>query len=425
MHALSGDLGWGKEAGESLPIAYIGIFISGILLPLPGYIALVKGRGNFCDISTRPAPRFGMVFAAITIIVLGPAYIVPRMSAAAWSAILQLTGASLDGTAPIIVFTVIYYIVIYWFVSSSGRVVSRVGRTLFPVLVIIVIAVIVKSLVTPLSDGWTRPSFEENPLIYGVLRGYATGDLQCALMFGLIVVQGIRGAGISEEAVNKNLLRVGAVGLGMLALTHLGHMISGANLGGKIDLTLSALYTEMVLRLWGRAGGALFTVALTAAALTTAIGCISSTAEIWEKIFGGKYSYKLICAASCLLSCGMSVAGLDKIVTFVGPILDACYPAAIVLSFYYCFEKRRFENKRLNALKWSMAAAFIMGFLDAFTVYAGLLGINAEKFERVYHLLPLAKYSLAWVPLCVLIFIAALFLSGSMKGSAETVSRIA
>lgn len=70
---------WGKEAGESLPLAYIGIFISGILLPLLGYIALVKGRGNFCDISTRPAPRFGMVFAAITIIVLGPAYIVPRM----------------------------------------------------------------------------------------------------------------------------------------------------------------------------------------------------------------------------------------------------------------------------------------------------------------------------------------------------------
>lgn len=197
------------------------------------------------------------------------------MSVAAWSAVLQLTGTSLDGTAPIIVFTVIYYIVTYWFVSSSGRVVSRVGRILFPVLVIIVIAVIVKSLVTPLSDGRKRPSFEENPLIYGVLRGYATGGIQCALMFGLIVVQGIRGAGISEEAVNKNLLRGGAVGLGMLALAHLGYMISGANLGGKIDLTLSALYIEMVLRLWGRAGGALFTVALTAAALTTAIGCIS------------------------------------------------------------------------------------------------------------------------------------------------------
>ena len=32
-------------------------------------------------------------------------------------------------------------------------------------------------------------------------------------------------------------------------ITILGHMIAGANTGGTVDLTLSALYTEMVLQL--------------------------------------------------------------------------------------------------------------------------------------------------------------------------------
>lgn len=411
---------WGKEAGAAMPLAYIGVFLSGILLPLLGYVALVKGRGNFLTITRRAAPGFGTAFAAITILVLGPVYIVPRMSAAAWAAILQLTGWSFESLLPITLFNLAYYIVIYWFVSSSGKVVSRVGSILFPVLIGIVVAVIAKSIITPISDTWTAPSFDQNPVIYGVLQGYATGDLQCALMFGLVVVQGIRNAGISEQAVNRNLVKVGFVGLGMLALTHLGHMIAGANLGGTIDRTLSALYTEMVLRLWGRAGGVFFSAALVAAALTAAIGCISSTAEIWGRIFRGKYSYKLICAVSCALSCVMSVAGLDAIVTVVGPVLDACYPAAIVLSVYYCFNPRAFENRWLVALRWAMITALVMGFVNAFNVYVDLFKLDAAAFKSAYLALPLAKYSLAWIPVSAAAFVVAYLCASGVTGVADS-----
>jgi LIVCS family branched-chain amino acid:cation transporter len=82
-------------------------------------------------------------------------------------------------------------------------------------------------------------------------------------------------------------------------------MIAGANIGGTIDLTLSALYTEMVLVLWGKAGGILFNVALVAAALTTAVGAVSSTSGIWEEIMYEKnrklYTYRNFCIVSCLL----------------------------------------------------------------------------------------------------------------------------
>lgn len=406
---------WGKEAGTSLPLMYAGIFLSGILLPLLAYIALVKGGGNFLSVTLRASPKFGMVFVVITILVMGPAYIVPRMSAAAWSAILQLTGWDFESMLPIVLFNVVYYIITYWFASSAGKVVSRVGNILFPILVVIVVAVIIKSIVSPISDSWTQPSFNQNPVVYGILNGYATGDLQCALMFGLVVVQGIRNAGIRESAVNKNLLLVGAVGLGMLALTHLGHMIAGANLGGTIDLTLSALYAEMVLQLWGGIGGILFNAALVAAALTTAIGCVSSTAEIWEDILGGKVSYKIICAVSCALSCLASITGLDAIVTFAGPILDACYPAAIVLSAFYCFCPKASEKRRLVSLRWAVIFAMIMGFLNAFNVYAKIFRLNVAEFTRFYMAIPLAKYSLAWIPISFIAYFLAFLIYRDKK----------
>lgn len=415
---------WGKNAGTSLPLVYIGIFLSGIMLPFLGYIALVKGKGNFLDITRRASPKFGILFVAITILVLGPIYVVPRMSAASWSAILQLTGWKTSSSVPIVVFSIIYYVITYWFVSSSGKVVDRVGKILFPVLIVIVIAIIVKSIVKPVSTMWTAPAFTENPVVYGFLQGYATGDLQCALMFGLVVVQGIRNAGISENAVNKNLIKVGIVGLGMLALTHLGHMIAGANLGGTINLTLSALYTEMVLKLFGRAGGIFFNVALVAAALTTAIGCVSSTAEIWEKLFKGNVSYKLICAVSCVLSCVVSIAGLDTIVTVVGPILDACYPAAIVLAVYYCIDKSCFQRRRLLSLRSAMVAALVLGFMNMYHVYIGIFSLNSPAYEKFYLSLPLAKYSLAWIPFSIAAFIVTWILARNVSGEAKAESVI-
>ena len=161
-------------------------------------------------------------------------------------------------------------------------------------------------------------------MLYGFVEGYATADLQCALIFGVIVVHGIKDAGVKGKEINRSLALIGVVGLGMVAISVLGHMIAGANTGGTIDLTLSALYTEMVLQLWGSAGGVLFNIALVAAALTTAIGAVSSTSEIWEEIMLEKnpklYTYRNFCIASCILSCIVSFLDLDTMVKVVGPV---------------------------------------------------------------------------------------------------------
>ena len=290
---------WGKDAGTALWLVFIGILLSGIILPYLGYLALVKGDDTFLSLSRRISPGFGTFFVALTIFVIGPLYMVPRMSAAAWAAIVQITGFETESMLPVIAFSVVYYLITYWFVVNPGEVVDKIGKILFPILIVVVTAVIIKSLADPISDTWAAPSFDQNPIVYGFLEGYATADLQCAMLFGIIVIQGIRNAGIGEQYTNRNLIKIGIIGLGLLAVTMLGHMIAGANTGSTIDLTLSALYTEMVRIQWGRLGGILFNIALVAAALTTAIGAVSSTSEIWEEILGEKdpkiFSYRNFC----------------------------------------------------------------------------------------------------------------------------------
>ena len=405
---------WGKDAGTALWPVFLGVLLSGVILPYFGYLALARGDGTFLELTKRMSPKFGTFFAALTIFVIGPLYMVPRMSAAAWAAIEQMTGFKTGSILPAVVFSVIYYLITYWFVVNPGEVIDKIGKILFPVLIIVVTAVIAKSLLTPICTEWAEPSFDQNPVIYGFLEGYATADLQCALLFGIIVIQGIRNAGIDEKDTNRNLIKIGVIGLGLLAVTILGHMIAGANTGGTIDLTLSALYTQMVLELWGNAGGILFNIALIAAALTTAVGAVSSTSEIWKEILQDKnekvFNYRNFCIASCVLSCLISFADLDTIVKVVGPVLDACYPAAIVIALYYCFCRRPDAPAHLKAGKWAAITAFAVSILQLAVRYSEMFSLGWTVPEKIYFSLPLSEYSLAWFPLSLIVFIIVNFI---------------
>ena len=400
---------WGKDAGTALWPGFIGVLMSGVILPYFGYLALARGNGTFLELLKRMSPGFGTFFAALTIFVIGPLYMVPRMSAAAWAAIEQMTGLKSESILPAVIFSIVYYLITYWFVANPGKVIDKIGKILFPVLLVVVTAVIAKSLITPISTEWAAPSFKQNPVVYGFLEGYATADLQCALLFGIIVINGIREAGIGEKETNRNLIKIGIVGLGLLGVTILGHMIAGANTGGTIDLTLSALYTEMVRVLWGNAGGILFNVALVAAALTTAVGAVSSTSEIWTEILGPRnpelFSYRNFCIISCVLSAVVSFADLDTIVKVIGPVLDACYPPAIVIALYYCFCRGINKAANLIAAKWATIGAFAISLVQLAVRYSDMFGLGWGGIAKLYNSLPLSAYSFTWLPLSLLIYV--------------------
>ncbi|MBP5212900.1 MAG: branched-chain amino acid transport system II carrier protein, partial [Pyramidobacter sp.] len=216
---------WGEDAGSAVYAAYAGVFLSGIFLPWLGYLALANGRGNFVDLIRRATPLFGLGFVVVLILVLGPFFMLPRITAALWAGIVQLLGLRFESALPELAFNVAMYVVAFAFVSSPSKVVERVGRVLFPVLLCIVTAVIVQSAVTPLAPR-VPPVFAENPTVHGFLAAYAVGDLQCALTYGLVLVHGIENAGIEKPRVSRNLLRIGVVGLGLLGLAHFGHMIA-------------------------------------------------------------------------------------------------------------------------------------------------------------------------------------------------------
>ena len=101
---------WGKESGSSVLMAFVGISMTALLLPLLAYVALSRGQGSFLTITTRAMPKFGHFFCGATIMVLGPLYVIPRMSAASWDVILQVTNWEPSSRLPIFLFSCAYYL---------------------------------------------------------------------------------------------------------------------------------------------------------------------------------------------------------------------------------------------------------------------------------------------------------------------------
>lgn len=399
---------WGKESGSAVLLAYVGVFITALLLPFLAYVALSRGKGTFLGVTTRALPKFGQFFCGATIMILGPLYVIPRMSAASWDAILQITGLQIDSMLPIVVFSCFYYLLTYWFVSSRSKMVDKISNILFPVLLLIVVGVIVKGLATPLS-AWTEPTYDKPAIVYGFTEGYATGDLLCGLVFGIIILQNLREKGVADNRLNAMVIKVGIIGIGMLCLTHLGHMLVGAFVGDTLELSYASLYTQVVLELWGRIGGIFFSVALVFASLTTAIGLTAATAEYFEEATKGRLSYRKGAILVLIGSTIIGSIGLNTIVVFFAPLLDAFYPGAIVITLYYSFMPDCLNPRRLNAMRFATIASFLMGLLDVLHTYNGLFGLNIEAYTAFYQMIPLTAYKLSWVPAAVLFLLIGYF----------------
>ncbi len=392
---------WGKESGSSVLLAFVGISMTALLLPLLAYVALSRGRGSFLTITTRAMPKFGHFFCGATIMILGPLYVIPRMSAASWDVILQVTAWEPTSRLPIFCFSCAYYLLTYWFVFSRTELLAKISKLLFPALILIVTAIITKGLLTPIAATQAAPSYSIPPVVYGFTEGYATGDLLCGLVFGVIILNNLKHQGIAPQKLNSTVIKVGCVGIGILSVIHLGHMLVGSYASNLSDLKFATLYAQVVLHLWGSTGGVFFSIALIFAALTTAIGLTAATAEYFEEASHKRLPYKKVALAVLLSSTVIGSIGLDRIVAIFAPLLDAFYPGAILITLYYALVPHCLSIRKLNALRLAVIASFVMGLLDVACTYNTLFDLQLTGYVSFYRSLPLSDYKLTWVPVAL------------------------
>lgn len=397
---------WGKESGTEVLMAFIGVFVTALFLVFLGYLALANSGRTLYQMSETVSTRFAKLYTTIIMLVLGPLFCIPRMSAAAWDAILQIIGHQPSSIIPTLIFSTIYYLITYWFISEKTGIIDKLGKILVPVLIVTASIIIFKGIITPVGSQMS-PVYDIHPFAYGFKGGYATAEIVCALLFGGIIIDDLKAKGISQKYMNRNLVIVCAIGLGVLTLTHFGHMITGSYVGGFEELQYSALYAQVVLSLLGKTGGILFNIALIFAALTTAVGLSAASADLVLEISDNKVSYKKAAIIILIVSAIVAVIGLTNIVGIIGPLLDIVYPAAIVIVLYYTLVGDLNKKPRVVfSYKISVIAAFIWGIIEGIVVYGKMIHVNVSGLENIIQRIPGSSFGLAWasiVLICIII----------------------
>lgn len=339
------------QAGTSCVPAMVGFLVAAIGLPVLGIVAVAL-VGTARELTARVHPMFSAVFVAAIYLSIGPCLAIPRTSSTAFEMLVPLLPQGVSVGAVRLLFSVAFFAAAYALAMRPGALTKLLGRITGPALLVLLVMVVGSSLVAPagVAQAPVAPYDSAAP-IQGFLSGYQTMDLLASLTFGIVIAENIQALGVTDSrGVMREVSRAGVVAGVLMAVVYCGLAYVGASLGTVMpDATNGAvLLTTAATLHFGLAGTVIIAAIYLLACLNVCIGLISCCGTYFAETFGAasatgaasanaekgplsRLSYPAWAAAFAIFSCFVSNFGLDAILTFSVPLLNALYPVSILL----------------------------------------------------------------------------------------------
>ena len=399
------------QAGRSTPVAMVGFLVAAIGLPVLGIVAVALA-GTARELAGRVHPRFAELFVGAVYLAIGPCLAIPRTSSTAFEMVVPLLPEDTPVAAARLVFSVAFFAIAFALALKPGVITRVLGRITGPSLIALIVIVVLSAVAVPAgAPAAPRTPYDADAAVQGFLTGYQTMDLLASLAFGIVIAETIHGLGVTDAGgVCREISRAGVVAGVLMTLIYGGLAIVGANLSGVMPGATNgaAVLTGSATIHFGFAGTVVVAAIFLLSCMNVCIGLISCCARYFCDSYvaggsegtDGKLSrpYKLIAVGFAAFSCVLSNVGLDAILVFSVPLLNALYPVAIVLVAMGM--AHGFCDAHPLVWKWVGGAvaleSVIVAARDAFFAGAWL------PFDA----LPLDGIGMAWLPVAVIAFAA-------------------
>ena len=396
------------QAGVSTVPAMAGFLVAAIGLPVMGIVAVALA-GTARDLAGRVHPAFSSVFVAAIYLAIGPCLAIPRTSSTAFEMLTPLLPASIPVDIARPVFSALFFIVAYVLAMHPGALTKLLGRITGPALIALIVVVVGSALLAPAgSPQGAQPPYAGNAAVQGFLTGYQTMDLLASLTFGLVIAQNIRSLGVKDAAgLTREVSKAGLIAGVLMALIYCGLAAVGAGFGTVLPHATNGAEILTASATWhfGVTGTVVVAAIFLLACLNVCIGLISCCGTYFAETYGadspepachapGRVSYPLWALAFAVFSSVVSNFGLDAILTFSVPLLNALYPVSIVLVLMGM--AHRACDRVPQVWPWTVGATALVSV--AVSVRDAFLPGASLPFDA----LPLAGAGFSWlVPACV------------------------
>ena len=418
----------GQEAGSHVWQAVIGLLITGVGLPLLGVAALGLSRAaGLYDLSSKAGRPYGMFFTCLLYLTIGPFFAIPRCATTSFTVGLeQLLPENDLSWLYLLLFTLAFFAAALWFSLYPGKILTWVGKILNPCFLVFLGILLIVSLTRPgarIADVEPLGGYVNQPFFTGFLAGYNTMDALASLAFGIVVVQVIRGLGVTEpDAVAGSTVRAGIFSCLLMAAIYVAVTVVGVQSRGLFETSENGgiALAQIAQHYLGSVGLLILAATVTLACLKTSVGLITSCAETFTGLFPKGPTYRVWAVIFSLVSLLFANFGLSSIIGYSVPVLMFLYPLAITLIALSLFGK--FFAYDRAVFVWTTALTLVGALYDfAAALPAPLLaacrldGILAMLRET----LPLAKLGLFWLCPALLGLVIGLILHFVRGGKAN------
>ena len=236
----------GQQAGSHLWPAVMGLLVTGVGLPLLGVVALGISRcGGLAELSSRVGRRYGVFFTCALYLTIGPFFAVPRCATVPFSVGVQpLLGTWGESPWALAVFSLIFFGVVLVFSLRPNGILTWVGKVLNPVFLVSLGILVGAALLRPMgeiSQVVPEGGYVDGPFFSGFLDGYNTLDALAGLAFGIVVVNVVRGLGITEpEDIARNTAKAGIFSCLLMGVIYIAVAVMGTQSRGLFPVIFCA-----------------------------------------------------------------------------------------------------------------------------------------------------------------------------------------
>lgn len=410
----------GALAGDKWLLVALGFILTAAGLPLLGTLTIARLGGEPDRLCARAWPKMSVVLNILILVMIGPLFAIPRTAATtAEMSVLPFLPAGVDIKMVYMLVSGVFFALTYALSVSEGRVMDAIGGVLSPLLVLFLFVSIALSILKPI--GIPAENMVKGGLLYyGFSNGYQTMDgIGSLVMSGTIAVF-ISQKGYGEKEGRGMLLRSAIIAALLLGIVYAGYTWIGAS--GSATLrgmdSRTAMLSQASLMLSGRYGQVLLALIIFFACLTTAAGLTVTFAQYFSHLSKGRLSYKLLCAIVVAVSFGISLIGVEGIISLSVPVLEVIYPLCIVLIVLNLMGGR---IKSDSAFRGAVAGTLLVCAVLAMRAIAPLKPLG----DRIMELLPLGSSGFGYVGPALIGFIIGQIVGKPRSGLKKAGSRTA
>lgn len=380
----------GYQSGTNQPLVTIGFLITGVLLPMLGMIAAATSSSGILGIAERISHYPGLVFCWLMFLSTGVLYALPRTATVSYSMSLGWALGEDNGWA-LFAYVTVFFVITFIFSLNQDKILNKIGGWLTPALLILLITLIIASYFTiPYKPISPMEEYQTVPVIKGLLNGYGTLDALASFVFGVVIISSLRKQGFNS----RRKLFQGTALSGIIAALCLGLVYAGLSMFGsrlqsiKSDIGNGgeglAVGTHYV---FGAAGIYILSAIAILACLTTAVGLTGASTQFFNGLFP-QLERKYWVLIHVLVSLAVANLGIEALLKMIIPIMFLCYPITIALVIV-CLLDIFVPGHLYWSYRLPVWIAAVFGLFDGIK--------QAGYLKETIELIPLAKYSLAWV----------------------------